>query len=293
LQPWYDFVPSAESEPIGEVWLTGDMCVIETGAGKGKTLAEFTAENSEAMLGQGAASGAMFPLLIKVLFPHEKLSVQVHPDDALARELHNAPVGKTECWYVLEAEPGATIPLGLRAGTTQEQAVTAIREQKIESLLDRVPARAGNMLFVAPGTVHAIDTGVVLLETQQNSDWTYRLYDYGRGRELHLDAGVRAMRVQTEAGIVRPENAGGYLQLLECKFFEVDKVAIAAGESRALPKHAGVQVVFAAVGAGQIEWDDEAISIARGDAVVVPASAGEVRASAAERLELICGNANP
>jgi len=129
------------------------------------------------------------PLLAKYIFTSEKLSVQVHPDDAAAR-VRGLRSGKSECWYILDAEPGAVLGLGLKREVSREALRAAAEDGSIEALMDWVPVSAGDFYFVPAGTVHAIGAGIALLEFQQNSDVTYRLYDYGRPRELHLDEGL-------------------------------------------------------------------------------------------------------
>ena len=128
-------------------------------------------------------------LLIKYLFTSEKLSVQVHPDDEQARA-RGLPRGKDECWVILAAEPDSTIALGPKQAMTAEALRAAALDGSIEDKLDWVPVKAGDFLYSGSGTVHAIGAGITLIEVQQNSDTTYRLYDYGRPRELHLDDGV-------------------------------------------------------------------------------------------------------
>jgi mannose-6-phosphate isomerase len=129
------------------------------------------------------------PLLAKYLFTSEKLSVQVHPDDRQARQ-RGLPRGKSECWYVLEAEPGATIGLGLRQPFTRYELRRAALDGAIMEAIDWRPVQAGDFFHVPAGTIHAIGGGIALLEFQQNSDATFRLYDYGRPRELHIDDAV-------------------------------------------------------------------------------------------------------
>ena len=128
------------------------------------------------------------PLLVKLLFTSDNLSVQVHPGDAYAREHHNSR-GKTEMWHILRAEPEAKIALGLRERVTPERLREAAQSGEIMELLNWVPARPGDTFFVPAGTIHAIGGGLALCEMQQHSDITYRLYDYGRPRELHLEHG--------------------------------------------------------------------------------------------------------
>ena len=139
---------------------------------------------------------AELPLLAKYIFTSESLSIQVHPDDEQARS-RGLPQGKTECWYILDAEPGATLGLGLRRAVTPEELRAAALDGSIEELMNWRPVQAGDFFYVPPGTVHAIGAGVVLLEVQQNSDVTYRLYDYGRPRELHLDEAIAVATCET------------------------------------------------------------------------------------------------
>ena len=130
--------------------------------------------------------GGELPLLLKFLFTSERLSVQVHPNDEQAR-LRGLPRGKSECWYILDAEPGATLALGFKRSLSGEELRRSALDGSIVDLMDWHPVEAGDFFFVPPGTVHAIGGGISLLEFQQNSDVTYRLYDYGRPRELHLE----------------------------------------------------------------------------------------------------------
>src|SRR5262249_3439295 len=213
--------------PIGEAWLTGDDCRIANGPLAGRSLAELTRDSGEQMLGGGVPDASRFPLLIKFLFPKDKLSVQVHPDDEIAARL-GQPCGKTECWYVLRAEKGAQIGLGLKAGTTRAELERAIREVRMEHLLNWIDLHEGDMFYVDAGTVHAIGPGSVIVETQQNSDTTFRLYDYGRPRELHIENGLQAAKERTRAGKVVParaqiEDGKTQINLVSSPCFVVDK----------------------------------------------------------------------
>lgn len=165
------------------------------------------------------ASSPEFPLLVKLLFTAESMSVQVHPGDAYAQQHENSR-GKTEMWHVLRAEPGAQVALGLRATITKQQLREAAQSGEIESLLNWVPARAGDTFFVPAGTIHAIGAGLVLCEVQQRSDVTYRLYDYGRPRELHLD------RAADVAILTARENRPACTLPLECQYFRTESVRV-------------------------------------------------------------------
>ena len=208
LRPWYDMtVPSGE--PIGEAWLTGDDCLAMSGPHKGRKLSALFAQAPQELLGTEAPRGAS-PLLIKVIFARQKLSVQVHPDDAMAQK-YGEPRGKTECWYALSAEPGAQVACGLKPGVTLDEIRAGIAAGALESSLNALDVAAGDMIFVDAGTVHAIWPGAILLETQQNCDLTYRMYDYGRGRQLHIEESLEAAKLTTRAGKVAPGNSPGGL----------------------------------------------------------------------------------
>jgi mannose-6-phosphate isomerase len=136
-----------------------------------------------------APDGAVLPLLVKWLFTSEKLSIQVHPNDAEA-QARGQPTGKEECWYIVSAEPGAVLGMGTKRALSGDELREASQSGEIEALMDWKPVKAGDYFYIPAGTVHAIGVGITLIEVQQYADITYRLYDYGRPRELHLDDGV-------------------------------------------------------------------------------------------------------
>jgi mannose-6-phosphate isomerase len=258
LRPWY--ADTGTSERVGEAWLTGPQCVVETGQFAGQTLASVAGD-----------LGGEFPLLVKLLFPEEKLSVQVHPDDAQAKAMGETR-GKTECWYVLEAAPGAYVSLGLKEGVTVPDVAASVADGTMEALIEQVPVAVGDMLFVDAGTVHAIGPGVVLLETQQTSDVTYRLYDYGRPRELHLEEGLQVIRTQTAAGKVAPRVMDGFTRLIEQKYFVVDRFDVASGEMTVTLDGAGCLVGLA--GRGLVACGEDEVELNAGQAIVVPLGSG-------------------
>jgi mannose-6-phosphate isomerase len=254
LRPWYDRVAAA-GEPLGEVWLTGDDCVVATGAHAAQTLGALFAEAPEAMLGAHAGAAGS-PLLVKMIFAREKLSVQVHPDDAMAQK-YGEPRGKTECWYALAAEPGAQVAAGLKPGVTLDQIKSGIHDGTLEESLNILPIDAGDMVFVDAGTVHAIWPGSILLETQQNCDLTYRMYDYGRPRELHIEKSLEATRLVTRAGKVAPVQLEDRTVLIDVEYFRVERLPVdgtRASETlpaKAEPAH-GLSYLFAAAGSARI-----------------------------------------
>lgn len=170
---------------IGEAWFSAG----ENKTSLGPSLASILRESPQ-WLGTGAnpEHPGLCPLLIKLLFTSSRLSVQVHPKDEYARR-HHQSLGKTEAWFVIKAEPGAEVALGFKEAISAGRFRDSARSGEIETLLDWRPVRAGDTIFVPAGTVHAIGAGLTICEVQQNSDITYRLYDYGRPRELHLEHG--------------------------------------------------------------------------------------------------------
>lgn len=256
LRPWYE--ETGTTEKVGEAWLTGPDCVIDGGAEDGRTLGDLAAQCV------GSLGNGEFPLLVKMLFPSEKLSVQVHPDDVQANKA-GLPRGKTECWYVLEAYPGATVACGLKSGLELADVEKAIRDATLEQLLEFLPVSVGDMIFVDAGTVHAIGPGVVLLEVQQTSDVTYRLFDYGRPRELHLEAGLGVVKMHTDAGKITAKPMDKFTRLVESKYFVVDRFDLAAGQAVEMPMD-GVGCVVGLRGTGAVNE----VQFVAGQAVVVP-----------------------
>ena len=272
-------------EKIGESWLTGDHCKVANGHLRGKSLAELSKHFGKELVGEAAPDPARFPLLLKFLFPHEKLSVQVHPDDEAARRV-GQPCGKTECWYVAHAKPGAQIALGLKAAVTQVELEQAIHQQRAEELLNWINVFPGEMIYVAGGTIHTLGPGSIIVETQQQSDTTYRLYDYGRPRELHLKEGLAAVKEKVPSGKVlrpAPQAVNGSKNrrspLVASSFFVVEKFECKEEQGFRTMEEAGnrsVQILVAVEGCAVVEAvGAEPVTLAKGDAVVVPASIEE------------------
>ena len=267
LRPIYTRVVK---EPVGESWLTWDDSCIANGPFAGRTLGDIARRYRRELVGSAAVYEDRFPLLVKFLFPAEKLSVQVHPDDAGARKV-GQPYGKSECWYVLDAKPGAQVALGLKPGVTVEEFEASIRENRAEELLNWIDVHPGEMLYVAAGTVHTIGGGMILVETQQTSDITYRLYDYGRKRELHIRDGMAAIKLRTRAGKVVRQSGDDPNVLVRSPFFQVEKLKLRE------PLQASVSpesphIMVAIEGSAVLESEGmEPVSFAKGEAVVVPA----------------------
>ncbi|MGA2051563.1 MAG: type I phosphomannose isomerase catalytic subunit [Terracidiphilus sp.] len=287
LRPWFDHV--AEGESIGEVWLTGDQSLVATGPHAGKKLGDLFHEAPVQLLGPGAPTTDS-PLLIKVLFAREKLSVQVHPDDKMAQK-YGDPRGKTECWYALAAGPEAKVALGLKPGVTLDQVRAGIHDGTLEESLNIVQVVAGDLIFVDAGTVHAIWPGAILLETQQNCDLTYRMYDYGRPRVLHIEKSLEATKLVTRAGKIAPTVLGDRTVLIDVEYFRVERLVVdgkRSSETLASGTGTGLCYLFAAEGAGRLIGSDfEPVDLPVRGIVAVPASSPAFVVEDLGGLELI------
>jgi mannose-6-phosphate isomerase len=268
-------------EKIGEAWLSGDDCKVACGPLTGKTLSQLSEQYQRELVGDAARDPKRFPLLVKFLFPHEKLSVQVHPDDEQAQRV-GQPWGKTECWYIAHAKLGAQIGLGLKPGVTVQQLEQAIHDKHAEDALNWINVYSGDMIYLAGGTVHTLGPGSVVVETQQQSDTTYRLYDYGRPRELHLKDGLAAVRENAKSGkTVRPAptqmpgSSNRHSPLVAAPYFVVDMFEAKEPLELATRDDSGrssVQILVAVEGCGVIEAPGvDPVTLAKGDGVVIPA----------------------
>jgi mannose-6-phosphate isomerase len=217
------------------------------------------------------------PLLIKWLFTSEKLSIQVHPNDAEAK-LRGMPSGKEECWYIVDAAPNAVLGMGTRKPLSPDELRAASLSGEIEALMDWKPVKPGDWYYIPAGTVHAIGAEITLVEVQQYADITYRLYDYGRPRELHLDDGVSVSRAVPYAD-ARCGTAGRSAQLINGPHFRLwlidgmdDGVTLPeTGQRWVIPLRGEIKVGEEAIQASQCWLDngDAALSVAQGSQVLV------------------------
>jgi mannose-6-phosphate isomerase len=223
LDPFFPNHPGNES--IGEVWFT----FIENLTSLEKSLGSVLTENPE-LLGTGAdpKHPGICPILVKLLFTTERLSVQVHPDDAYA-QAHHGTLGKTEAWYVLDSEKDGEVAIGFRERLEPAKLQEAARSGEIVDLLDWRKVKKGDTIFTPAGTVHAIGAGVTICEIQENSDITYRLYDYGRPRELHLDHGAQVSKLGPHTEDQPAVRLGpGRDQLVASPYFRIERIRPAA-----------------------------------------------------------------
>ena len=221
----------------GECWAVsahpnGD-CVVREGAYQGKTLSQLWKEEPGLF---GNSDLDRFPLLVKIIDAKDDLSIQVHPDDAYAGENENGSLGKTECWYILDCPEGASLVVGHNAGSRQELQ-EMIEQERWGELIREIPVKKGDFIQINPGTVHAIKGGLMILETQQNSDITYRVYDYGRltdgkPRQLHVKQSIDVITVpapsaadSVKSALALPENTLN--ELISCDYYTVWKLDVA------------------------------------------------------------------
>lgn len=269
---------------------------VEHGPWAGTSLAELLSALGERLVGANAAgmlARNKFPLLVKILDAHRNLSVQVHPNDAYALAHENGDLGKVECWYVLHAEPGAALVYGLKAGVTREAFAQAVASDTLEGLLHTVAIAPGDVAFLPAGTVHALLAGAMVIEIQQNSDSTYRVYDWGRPgvdgkpRALHI---AKALDVidwgVVEPGLVTPRlisdsNGCKAWELVRCPQFAVDKVSLATGAAlKGACTGATFEIWGCVSGEVEVHWAGEPLTLSRVKFALLPAALGEYEVSA-------------
>lgn len=271
---------------IGEAWTIGDhpngTTKVMNGELAGKGLDEIRSLYGRDFFGSKGYSGnARFPLLIKLLDCQDDLSVQVHPNDHYAG-LPQGELGKTEMWYVLDAKPDAKIIYGLEPGVTRETLAAAIEKGTIMDCLHEVSVKAGDCFYIPAGTVHALCAGVLVAEIQQNSDTTYRLYDYNR---MGLDGKLRELHVEDSLNVIAYEGSGAtrmttelaasgeWLTMVDSPYFVTEKGRVDG--TWELTTHCDSFVVhIICEGEGHIRWADGSIAAKPGDCFLIPANLG-------------------
>jgi mannose-6-phosphate isomerase len=277
---------SHEPEAIGEAWLTGNECVFATGEFAGRLLGEVWPSLPKEWTGTQLRGLPRIPLLVKFIFPEDKLSVQVHPDDTYAEQHESAAggCGKTEMWYVVTAREGAELRVGLRPNVTRASFQRAIADGTVENCLASVAVHTGDAVFVPAGTAHTICPGVVLCEIQQHSDITYRVFDYnrvganGKPRDLHIRQALNVMQFgEQSGGLCDPVRVthGAVTETFfaACRHFATERwefrEKIAAVTS---PEHFDLLIFLE--GKGRIEFADGAESYAPAQVWMLPAALG-------------------
>lgn len=281
-----DFGKEINLSPLAETWECSvhpeGPSVIASGAYTGRTLAEVLQWHPE-WIGKGRKE---FPILVKLIDAKQDLAVQVHPDDAYARENENGQLGKTEMWYVLDAEPGATLIYGLNRTLKKDELKNAMESGTLEQYLQRVPVEKGQVFFIEPGRIHAIGAGVLVAEVQESSDLTYRLYDFnrvdkdGRKRELHVKKALdvadlmKSGKPCSAKHDVRLENGYTLERLSGCEYFEVYCMHLNTECCRTLVDYKAddsYRVLLCVDGCGSFAVKGEVTPFFKGDCIFVPA----------------------
>ena len=291
--------PLPPDEPIGESWeladLEEDQSVVAAGPAAGKTLGELVRTWGNDLLGHVPLFEGRFPLLIKFLDAQEVLSVQVHPDETMARRLGGKVRVKNEAWYVVAAEPEGCIYRGFVPGTDEQALRQALAEGCVEQLLQRIPVRQGHCYYLPSGTVHALGAGVLVAEVQTPSDTTYRFYDWdrvdsatGQPRELHLEEALQCVSYDPNPPAGEERSHVGTVwtsvtRLVSCPSFVLERVRMSEGVEQEIPYHEPV-IWMVLEGAGQILYNGnhEPVEFGVGDTVLLPAGLrdGRVRTTA-------------
>ncbi len=274
--------------PLAETWECSThpdgQSIVASGKFKGKTLAEVIKAHPE-YLGTKYKDKGELPIMVKLIDAEKKLSVQVHPDDRYALE-HENQRGKTEMWYVLDAEPDARLIYGFAHPVNKEILKKAIENDNISKHIKKVNVNKGDVFFIPPGTVHAIGKGIVIAEIQQNSNVTYRVYDYnrkdknGQKRELHFDKAIDVLDmsvsrdIRQNPRIIRYSPGCSRELLCRCEFFEAERIQVSDKFLFEVSK-TSFQVILCTEGEGVLNSECTHLSFSKGDCVFIPADSGK------------------
>ncbi|MCD7837705.1 MAG: class I mannose-6-phosphate isomerase [Clostridiales bacterium] len=303
-----DFAKGIELSPLAETWECSTHpdgpSVVAAGAFKGRTLTDVLKTHPE-YIGTHPKSANGLPILIKLIDAKKDLSVQVHPNDAYAREHENGALGKTEMWYVLDAAKGAKLIYGFYHDMDEETVRRSLTDGTVEKYLQKVPIQKDDVFFIPAGQIHAIGAGALIAEIQENSNLTYRLYDYdrvdkaGKPRELHID---KALEVADLKGSIAPRQPMRVLRfrpgvadelLCRCKYFEVSRVLLNTESVRQMVQvQSGAnsfQVLLCTEGCGIFFWEETSLPFYKGDCLFIPADSVPMRIHGkAQMLKVSC-----
>jgi len=283
-----------DDSPYGESWevadLEDDQSVVRSGPAKGKTLGELVRTWGEALIGHAPLFEGRFPLLIKFLDACDTLSVQVHPDEAMAARLGGRVRVKNEAWYIIDATDDGFIYRGVKEGVDRAALEAAIAEQRVESVLNRISVRKGHCFYLPSGTIHALGAGVTVAEVQTPSDITYRVYDWGRvdpstgsPRELHLEEALACISFDTSPiEGEQPRHVASVwtavTSLVRCPSFVIERVRMAAGvNQQILAEEFVIWIVLEGTGKIMSDACEEPTAFAGGDTVLLPAALKNAR----------------
>ena len=286
---------------VGESWeiadVGEDVSVVANGHLKGVTLRELLRSNGRKLMGVRIHEryGDNFPLLIKFIDAGQDLSIQLHPDDALARKRHGS-FGKTEMWYVMQADPGSRLIVGFKDGVDKEHYLRYLREKKLTDILNMETVAPGDACFIPSGRVHAIGAGVLLAEIQQASDLTYRIYDWdrtdseGRSRELHTEQALEAMdfHATNSCKISYSKTLNDISQIVESKYFKTNIVVLDSDKEMDHSVLDSFVIYLCVAGAGaRFAGNDFSVDLRLGETLLIPSCMGEFRIEVKERVELL------
>ena len=292
-----DFSKRISMKPLAETWECSThpegLSVAANGEFEGQPLAEVLREHPEFLGAHGKKNGEL-PILIKLIDAREDLSIQVHPDDRFAEKYENGQSGKTEFWYVLDAAKDASLVYGLHHDVSRKDLRESIVNGTIEKYLQKVSIKKDDMFYVKAGTIHAIGSGVLIAEIQENSNLTYRLYDYGRvdkngnKRELHIEKALKAANLSSSTEPQQPLRVLKYRRgcamemLCRCKYFEVHRMLLNTERCRELVEYQSDSLSFRVLlcidGCGTIISEKDALfPFFKGDCIFVPADSVKIR----------------
>ena len=273
---------SIVSETTGESWeistVPGDISVVASGVFEGKNINEIIDLHPTEILGKSviARFGKQFPLLFKFIDAKEDLSIQLHPNDELAKERHNS-FGKTEMWYVMQADEASRLVVGFKNDSNQQEYLEKLADKKLVSLLEEYPVKKGDVFYLETGTIHAIGAGVVVAEIQQTSDVTYRIYDWdrvdanGNGRELHTELALEAINYNTtNSKIEYSEEPNQSTKVVDCPYFKTNIIAL---QDRFIWKKSkdAFTVFMCTNGQFELVLNGEIMRYQMGDTILIPA----------------------
>ena len=291
-----------EQKNIGESWelsgVPGNESVVSNGEFAGRTITELIKEYGAELLGRHVyeTCGEKFPLLIKFIDAREDLSIQVHPDDAMAQSVHSQPFGKTEMWYVVSADKDAHLMSGLSAKITPEEYVSRVKNNTITDVLSDYKVQSGDVFFLPAGRIHSIGKGCFIAEIQQTSDLTYRIYDFGR---LGLDGNPRELHTELAKDAIDYSVSEDYrtayapvlnedTSLVECEYFKTHLLNLTEQLSVEVKSKDSFMIVICLEGKGELkDTEGNILSLKQGNTVLVPASVDKVKFVPAVSMKLL------
>ena len=290
-----EFEKQIDLDPLAETWECSTHpdgpSIVKTGGFKGQTLSKVISDNPQ-FLGARHSEDKALPILIKFIDAKSDLSVQVHPDDEYAFVYEGGQLGKTEMWYVLDAAKDARLVYGLKKDCTKEQIRESIEKGKLSNLLQSVKVNKDDLFFIEAGTIHAIGAGCLIAEIQENSNLTYRLYDYdrvgkdGKKRELHIDKSLKVANLKSSSEPKQPLRVLKYRPgvakelLSRCKYFEVYRMLVNTERRQSVTyasDNLSFRVLLCIKGCGVLNFEDQSLEFFKGDCIFVPADSVEIK----------------